>query len=246
MKTVITAALIAAFVRIADASELPDYPFVYVRGEAVSKVAPDICVIHYRVTIRDRDSAIAMKSFETLSAKTLAVLFEHGVKREDVVASDIDKHVVRGDEQRDKLLILGYEITRHIEFTLRDLTKYGAVVSALMKTDDVTVYDTEYDRTDREEIESRLLTEAISKARAKAELLAEGSGQRIVKLRAISPVGFRELSVDFGLSSTSEISVLNSVAPETVIRELEEMLFVPATIEFRNSVSVIYELAESK
>ncbi|MHB9067308.1 MAG: hypothetical protein ACYC4B_26285 [Pirellulaceae bacterium] len=76
--------------------------------------------------------------------------------------------------------------------------------------------------------------------------MAEGSGQRIVKLRAISPVGFRELSVDFGLSSTSEISVLNSVAPETVIRELEEMLFVPATIEFRNSVSVIYELAESK
>ncbi|MHB8954708.1 MAG: hypothetical protein ACYC4U_17175 [Pirellulaceae bacterium] len=40
--------------------------------------------------------------------------------------------------------------------------------------------------------------------------------------------------------------MLNSVAPETVIRELEEMLFVPATIEFRNSVSVIYELAESK
>lgn len=192
-----------------------------------------------------RDSAIAMKSFEALSAKTLAVLFEHGVKREDVVASDINKDAVRGDEQRDKLVTLGYEITQHIEFTLRDLTKYRAVVSALMKTDDVTVYDTKYDRTDREEIESRLLTEAISKARAKAELLANGSGQRIVKVRAISPVGVRDLSADFGLSSTSAISVLSRPADETVIRELEDMLFVPSTIDVRNSVSMIYELAES-
>ena len=186
-----------------------------------------------------------MKSFEALSAKTLAVLFEHGVKREDVVASDINKDAVRGDEQRDKLVTLGYEITQHIEFTLRDLTKYRAVVSALMKTDDVTVYDTKYDRTDREEIESRLLTEAISKARAKAELLANGSGQRIVKVRAISPVGVRDLSADFGLSSTSAISVLSRPADETVIRELEDMLFVPSTIDVRNSVSMIYELAES-
>ncbi len=192
-----------------------------------------------------RDSAIAMKSFEALSAKTLAVLFEHGVKREDVVASDINKDAVRGDEQRDKLVTLGYEITQHIEFTLRDLTKYRAVVSALMKTDDVTVYDTKYDWTDREEIESRLLTEAISKARAKAELLANGSGQRIVKVRAISPVGVRDLSADVGLSSTSAISVLSRPTEETVIRELEDMLFVPSTIDVRNSVSMIYEFAES-
>ena len=203
------------------------------------KVAPDICVVSYRVRIKGKDSESAMQQVETLSAKTIDMLSKHGVERDDIIGFEIDKDVIRDDGQRDKLEILGYEITRHITFTLRDLEKYEPIVSTLLNTDNVIAVTTDFDRTDRDEIASRLLTDAVTKAKAEAELIAKGSGQRIVKLRAISRRGFENIGEEFGLGE-SRFSPMYSRA----LGPYKELLFVPSTIEFSSSVSVIYELTE--
>jgi uncharacterized protein YggE len=239
MRATTTAIVALVLTSAANASDIPDYPFVFAEGSVTTKVAPDIGVISYRVRVQANDSENAMHQIETLSAKTLAVLAEHGVEPDDIIGFEIDKDVVRDDDQRDKLKILGYVMTRHIRFTLRDLKKYEPIVSALLKTDNVISILADFDRTDRDELESRLLADAVTKARAKAETMAKGSGQQIVKLRAISQRGFQNFGEEFGLGNRRGF-----VFESRDSGPMKELLFVPSTIEFSSSVSVIYELAE--
>jgi uncharacterized protein YggE len=242
MKTIVTALLVTGFASATAASDLPGFPFVYARGVAKTKVKPDMCVVDFRVRVRDRTSTDAMKAVESRSAKALAVLFEHGVKREDLKGFEIQKHAVHEWDEDEKAKLTGYEIARNIQFTLRDLTQYEPMVSILLKMENVVDIYTNFDRTDREDIESRLLADAVSKARAKAELMAKGSGQRIVKLRAISQHGFENIAESFGVGDKDKYHWMADMSqpPE------KELLFVPSTVEFQDAVSVIYELTEQK
>ncbi|MBM4087880.1 MAG: DUF541 domain-containing protein [Planctomycetes bacterium] len=241
MKTTIAAVMVSVVACVSGATEIPDYPFVYAEGSVTARIAPDMCCVSYTVRIRDRDSANAIKMVESRSAETISMLVNHGVKKDDIVGHEIEKDVVREQAERDTLAILGYEIRRVIRFPLRDLKQYDPIVSALLKTDNVVNVFTAFDRTDRDDVESRLLSEAVAKAKAKAELMAKGAGQQIVKLRAISQRGFQNFGEQFGLGNRS-YGFFNSL--ESSPRE--ELLFVPSSIEFSNSVSVIYELTEVK
>jgi uncharacterized protein YggE len=242
MKTIVVGCSVMVMVCIVNASPLPEYPLVFARGDAQTKVPPDICVVNYQIKIRDKEPTNALSVVELRSAQTLAVLAEHGVKKEDIVGFEIDKDVVRDYEKRDQLAFLGYEMTRRIQFTLHDLGKYEPIVSVLLKTPDVTDIRTSFDRTDRKAVESRLLAEAVADAKAKAELMAQGSGQKIVKLRAISQHGFYNLAETFGLGNKEYDNRMYSVGRQSE----KELLFVPSTIEFRNGVSVIYEIEGKK
>ena len=238
-----TSALIVGLASLASqASPLPDYPFVYAGGQAQSNIAPNTCKVAYHITVRDRDATNGMRTVEKRSSETLGLLAENAVKKEDIVGFEITKDAVRNYEQRDSLEFLGYEMTRQIEFSLQDLQKYERIVSALLKTPDVTRIRTTFDRTDRKEIETRLMAQAVSAARAKAQLMAEGSAQRIVKLRAISEYGFYNLSGQFGLGDRLYGALHSDMARQPE----KELLFVPSTIQFGNTVSVIYEIEEKK
>lgn len=242
MKRILTALVVTTVVIGAQASPLPDYPFVFASGDAKSEVKPDICHVEFHITIRDQDPTNGLALVEQRSIVALAILADNGVKKEDVIGFEVDKDHVRNYESRDKLEFLGYEMRRKIEFTLRDLTQYEPILSPLLKTPDVVDIQTSFDRTDRKDIESRLLAEAVANARAKADLMAKGSRQRIVKLRAISQSGFYNLGERFGLGNVQFDNRMYSMS----VPPKQELLFVPSTIEFGNSVSLIYEVEADK
>ena len=242
MKRLFAALAIATMAVETQASPLPDYPFVFANGDAKTEVKPDICHVGFQITIRDQDPTNGLALVEQRSIVALAILAENGVKKEDVIGFEVDKNHVQNWDSRDKLDFLGYEMRRRIEFTLRDLAKYEPILSRLLKTPDLVDLRTGFDRTDRKDIESRLLAEAVADARAKVDLMVKGSGQRIVKLRAISQSGFYNLGERFGLGNMQFDNTMysRSAPPKT------ELLFVPSTIEFGNSVSLIYEVEEEK
>ena len=242
MKRILTAFAITIVVIGAQASPLPDYPFVFASGDAKTEAKPDICHVQFQITIRDQDPTNGLAQVEQNSLVALAILADNGVKKEDVIGYEVNKDHVQNYESREKLEFLGYEMRRRIEFTLHDLAKYEPIISRLLKTPNVVGLEASFDRTDRKDIESRLLTEAVADARAKADLMAKGSRQRIVKLRAISQSGFYNLGERFGLGSVEiDNKMYDMSAPLK-----SEILFVPSTIEFSNSVSLIYEIEEEK
>lgn len=239
---IITIALLLMLASLTHASPLPDYPFVFARGEIQEDLAPTTCKVAYEIKVRDKDSANGIRTVESRAAETLDLLYKHGIKKEDILGYEVNKEVVRNYENRDQLEFIGYEIRRQIVFTLRELQNYEPIVSVLLETPDVTDIRTSFDRDDRKEIETRMMAGAVSDAKKKAELMAEGSGQRIVRLRAISQQGFYNLTESFGLGNVEYDGTMYSVhsEPET------ELLFIPSTIEFRSSITVIYEIEENK
>jgi uncharacterized protein YggE len=239
MNRMIASCAFAVLAAIAGASPLPEYPLVYANGHASAKMPPDTCTVVYNITIRDKESSNAVSAIEARSSQTLAFLLDNGIAKTNIIGFEIDKDIVRDYDKRDQFAFLGYQMTRRITFALHDLNKYEAIVSMLLRTPDVTDIRTSFDRTDRSEIEARLLAGAVSDAKTKAQLMADGSGQRIAMLRAISQHGFYNIAEEFGLGNKEPE---DRTRYERTGQPQKELLFVPASIEFGNSVSVIYEL----
>lgn len=242
MNRIAVAVIVGAVAGYAHASPLPDYPFVYADGTAEEKLAPNTCTVVYQIKVRDKDPTNGMQTLEARSAETIELLATHGVKKEDIVGFEISKERVRDYVKQDRLEYLGYEITRHIAFTLRELQKYEPIMSVLLKTPDVTDINTSFERLDRKEIESRLTARAVADARTNAQAIANGAGQRIVKLRAVSQNGFANIGAAFGLGQGD----FHVRASQDIRPPQKELLFIPSTIKFSSSVYVIYEVEEKK
>jgi uncharacterized protein YggE len=236
MKHFVVAWIICAVAAVGVAGPLPEYPFVYAEGEATAELKPDVCTIRFQIDAVDQSPDAALVIVEKRSAEVLAMLAEHKIPNRDIVAFEITKKRVRDWENREALVYLGYSVERQVEVTLRDLSHYEAVTVALLKAESITGIRSRFDRTDREEIESRLISEAVSAARARAERMTEGAGQRIVSLRAISQSGFHNLNERFGLGEQGYASYFSGDDDDG------KLLFVPAIIEFKSAVSVIYEI----
>ena len=222
-------------------SPLPDYPFVFTRGEAEREVIPNIVLGEFQIILRHENSEKALQLMEQRSVEVTSILTAEGVNREDIVGFNIHKNRLRNYEQRNQFAFLGYEVTRKVEFTLRALTKYEPIFLQLLQTADVVELQSRFDHTDRKNIETGLLASAVTNAKAKAEAIAQSSNQRIVRLRAISPLGFINLGSRFGLGNQQRFSRIASNALQNHLAP-QELLFIPATLKFSNSVSVIYEL----
>jgi len=234
--------IVVLTVSITLGSPLPDYPFVFADGQAKEAIHPDICKISFSITVRDKNTTNCLKQVKARSLEALSFLAKHGIPKEQIVGHEIDKDVIKNYDSQDKLHFLGYEMSRHIEFTLKTLEKYEALMSEFMKITDLVDIESNFDRTDRMEIESRLLSKAVENARSKAELIAKGANQKIVRLRAISQSGFYNFAERFGLGNVEYNHRMYSMSDSSD----NELLFVPSVIEFRNSINVVYEVTEDK
>lgn len=242
MNRIIAAIIFAAVVTTATASPLPDYPFVFVSGSADVKLPPDTCQVSFQITVRDKNPTNGLQTVETRSAEILALLAQNKIKPEDIVAYEIGKEMIRNYEKRDQFEFQGYEITRRIQFTLHEMQKYEPIMKALLTLPDVAGLGSHFDRTDRKTVEARLTAQAVANARDKAELLAQAAGQRIAKLRAISQNDFDNLAAEFGLGENEH----RRPAMLTPLPSGGQLLFIPTTIEFEDSVSILYEITEQK
>ena len=233
-----------AITSFTQASPLPDYAFVFARGESKEKLAPDIARVSYRIKAFDKSSTNVLAQMEASSLKTLDILSANGIKKEDIVGFEVEKEILRNyDKVSEKEYeIIGYDMSRRIEFTLRDLSKYEAVIAPLLKTPNVSNIRTEFDRTDRVRIEEKLLSDAVLDGRHKAEMMAKGAQQRIKGLKAISQQGFNNIGEAFGFGNVAGDNVMYS-STESRGRDL---LFIPSTVEFQSSVFLLYEVEAAK
>ena len=221
----------------AHASQLPDFPFVFAHGSAETEVSPDIATVSFRVEEFDENPTKALEVLRNRSAELIAFFAEHKIKKEDIVAYEIDKRAVRERKDYNELKILGYEVSRRFSVILRDLSHYEQFVKKLLYLKNVVNINAEFDRTDRKKIEADLIAEASRNAREQAELMAKGFGVKLGSVFAISQRGFQSLGMEFGVAGYEP-----GVAFEKRIMEEKEFLFVPSTINLKNTVTAIFKL----
>lgn len=81
--------------------------------------------------------------------------------------------------------IVGYTITQTVSVKIRDFSKIGDVLGGVVDNGANSVSQLSFAIDDRTAVENQAKTEAIQKARAKAEIIAEAGGFRVGRLLSI-------------------------------------------------------------
>jgi len=174
------------------------------------------------------------------SKELLSFFVEQQVKEEDIIAYELDKNIVR-ERNKDfqELKILGYEVTRRFSITLHNLQQYEIFAKKLFSLENVENIYTVFERTDEETIKADLLIKAGKDAMQQAERMAKGFDVQVGPVFAISEQGFSDIGTQFGLGREGRTTYSKGEPPPY---EKDEFLFVPSTITFMNSVSVLFKL----
>jgi uncharacterized protein YggE len=112
------------------------------------------------------------------------------------------------------------------------------IEAGLIGSPNVEQINCQFDRADREALETDLMTRALQSAKDQAEKLAAPLGRRVITAEAISRVPFDSIPDAFGLSSRGALASADrmfkrSVAPDD--------LLVPSTIHLSVSVNVLFK-----
>jgi uncharacterized protein YggE len=172
------------------AGPLPEASHIYVEGsgEVVYSAASAAITVEYERESRDVDSANSQlaKALDAL----LGSLVEAGVSRADVESSSAlvqpDFDMLRGE-----MVAAGSTVSRLVRITVRDLARYGAVSSAIFRSDPTRIRSVVvYGKNDREE-ELNAQQLALKDARERAERIAASIGARITRAHSVSEFDLR-------------------------------------------------------
>jgi uncharacterized protein YggE len=228
---------------VAQASPLPDFPFVAVTGSASQQVAPDQARLTFSLSTFDQNSDVAQARLNNTANAVLALLKKHGIAQTQITAFELDKSEKRRrDEQYNQLDVLGYDLRRRFLVRLNDLHAYPALMTQLYALNGVHELSTEFDISTRDSTETALVAAAAADARKKANQLAEGLGVKIHSVFAFNDSGsFPSFFATFGFAG--QASNRNRVAAGAMADSAgEPAVLIPQSIEVSKTVNVIYKI----
>jgi uncharacterized protein YggE len=227
---------------MARAAAIPDYPFVFVTGESEAHVVPDIVACSVTVRAFDTDPAKAQKLVEHRLQDLLMFLSERKVPSEDIEAYDVQKEIIANDSSDPgRVTIRGYNISRAINFKLRDVTLWPEVSAMLLSTENMDDLRVNFDRTDRDKIAAELIAKAAADAKSKASQLAQSFGRTLGAPVAISQESFGFIDSRFGFGGGAGMSAASSSASFASTSPKNAMM-LPTTIPVNARVNALFKL----
>ena len=159
---------------------------VTVTGDAEVRVPPDEVLITLGVETWDTDLATARAANDDIVARALAVAEAQGIERRHL-QTDYLSIEPRYRDSWDKSEFIGYYCRKTIVVTLRDVSRFEELLTALLEAGVQQVHGVQFRTTElrRHKDEARAL--AVIAAREKAAALAGELGGRIGE-----PLGIRE------------------------------------------------------
>lgn len=195
--TLLLAAMTAALPAATAAAQVPppiattpaDATLLEVSAIGRTVRTPDIATIRAGVVTQAPTAGAALSDNSNRMARVVAALKAAGVATRDVTTSNVGlspqyRYV---DNQPPK--ITGYQATNTVTVKFRDVAKSGAALDALVTAgaNQIDGPTMSIDRPEAALDEAR--TEAVKKARARAELYAQAAGLRVERIASISESG---------------------------------------------------------
>ncbi|NRQ41393.1 SIMPL domain-containing protein [Rheinheimera sp. YQF-2] len=237
--TTLTTAVLLTFSGIAQASPLPDFPFITVTGEAKLDVAPDKARIQFVIRHTAAKADAATEAVYKQGRDLMQFLATQGVTEANIDAAQVNKEALYKD-YNDRT-ITGYEASQPISVTLEQLGNYVAVMDYLFKQPQIFSIQGSFDSSQREQHELKLSEQAGADARRRANHLAAAQGVKISSVFAISETaGWGSLAGDFGFSGAA-VSY-GALRKSAEMADSSGNLVLPRHITLQKSVNVIYKI----
>jgi uncharacterized protein len=178
-------------------------------------------------------------------------LSANGVAPADIDAHEVGKGTTFEQESNPppspahRAALLRYEVSRSFSVVMRKVAAWSAIGTKLLQMQNVEEVEARFDRSDRLELQSQLITEAAHDAQKRAEVLAAGFGQRLGAVQAISQDPLEGISYRL-LRGAGESYASGRSFSSTTQRMTANQFLVPSTISFVESVNAIYRLDSSR
>jgi uncharacterized protein YggE len=202
---------------------------IAVDGHGELTVEPDIATVEMGIFVFDKDLLKAKREADGKIAAVLAAFRDLNVKSEDVQTSQM--HVKPRYEDRDNNWVLrGYEITRSITVTVRQLPQLNDVLNRAIEAGANRLEDIKLSTSKEQELKDQALTLAIENAKRRADRLAQGFGAKVGKV----------VMIEAQRGGDGDIRYNRLFAPGFG----EEATYQPGRIQIESEVSVVLELVD--
>jgi uncharacterized protein len=168
-----------------------DKPLITVSGQAEINVTPDMAVFSLRVVTLDKDLARAKALNDESVRKTLALAKNYQIAPQDAQTNYISVDMQYSDDDDDgkPRIFLGYQVSKKIVLTLRDMSRIESLLSDVVKAGVNRVEDIDFRTTQIRKYKDQARQMAIRTAQEKAIALTKEIGQTIGKAHSITEEG---------------------------------------------------------
>lgn len=147
-------------------------------GITVSETAtidakPDLAVVGFGVTTQDKDPNAAARANANVTTAVIKAITDFGIPKKDVVTIRYQVNPMMDYSKPGNPVITGYQVANVVNVKARDLSKVGGLIDVGVKAGANNVQGVTFTVEDPSPIRSKALVEAIGKARAKAQLIAD-------------------------------------------------------------------------
>ncbi len=187
--TLAAATMLALPLAPALADTAPPVPQLQANGSGEVKVVPDIAIVTLGVTTRGETAAGALAENSTDLDNVIATIGAAGVASKDIATTGLSVNPVyenRSQPSDQPAKIVGYEVSNQIRVIVRDTAGSAAIIDKVVQSGANQIYGIGFDVEDRAHATETAIRAAIAEARAKAELMAEAAGVRLVRILTIN------------------------------------------------------------
>jgi len=174
--------LMTLFAVATQAQEIKQIPQINVSGEGKIKVTPDYAIISIGVENTGADAAEVKKKNDQTVDAVIKYLKNFKIVPADYQTKQVYLHK-NYDYNKKKT---SFVASQQISVTLRDLTKYDAMMMGLVDTGINNIQGVEFKSTKLTQYESEARKEAVLQAKAKAQDYASALNQKAGKALLIS------------------------------------------------------------
>lgn len=175
----------------------PGNTMLTVSAEGRSSRKPDLAIFSAGVASTGKTAGEALAKNSADMNRVIAALRRAGIAERDIQTSNLLLNPVYADmsrQPRDPLEqvvppIIGYQVNNTVTVRQRRLEDFGRVIDTLVSAGANQVNGPAFQMDDNEEALDEARSDALKRARARADLYARAAGLRVVRMLTISEGG---------------------------------------------------------
>lgn len=164
---------------------------VTAQGEGRASVAPDLATVGLGVTTQAPTAAQAMADNAARQTQVIEALKAQGVAAEDLQTQGLSLYPVQTQAEGKPPTITGYQAQNIVSVRVRDLTRLGPLLDAMVGAGATDVQGVSFSREDDSAALDEARTAAVTDARRRAEVMAAAAGMALGPLVTLAEGGMQ-------------------------------------------------------
>ena len=193
--------------------------------------APDVADMSAGVVTTAPTATEAMRLNANRMAAVIASLKRSGIADRDVQTSGLNLQPQYRYVQNEEPKLTGYQASNMVNVRVRDLTNMGRSIDALVTSGANQINGPNFRLDEPEPALDAARTEAVGKARQRAELYAKAAGLRVKRILSISEGG-----------AASPLYPMPMMRAQSMMKEQADTQVAAGEVSLTVSVNMVFEL----